>query len=360
MAIRETSPGTAISLSDNQHLRILSVAYPFAAVRTDSVGGAEQILRQLDRALVHSAHDSLMIALAGSNISGTLLEIPTIDGEITSAVRQKTYNFLRDIIAKAFVEFDPHLVHLHGVDFFQYLPADDRPVLVTLHLPVSYYPPWIFELRRKQTYLIGVSQPQYRTFPNVNNMLPPIENGVPSLFEQPKPKRNYTVCLSRIAPEKNSHAALQAARQADVDCFLAGKVFNYREHQDYFTREVKPLLDQRRRFIGVVGEPQKWELLAAARCLLQPSLAEETSSLVAMEALACGTPVIAMRSGALPEIVEEGKTGFLVKSTDEMADAISKAKRLSAQDCLNAARHRFSLEKMTDRYLKLYHQLVRL
>jgi glycosyltransferase involved in cell wall biosynthesis len=349
-----------VNSSDNRQLRILSVAYPFAAVRTDSVGGAEQILRHLDHALVRGTHASVVIASAGSKISGILREIPTDEGEITSAMRRKTYDYLRVLIAEAIDEFDPHLIHLHGVDFFQYLPADDRPVLVTLHLPVNYYPPWIFELGRTQTYLMGVSKSQHRTFPDLDYILPPIENGVPVLFEQPKPKQDYTVCLSRIAPEKNSHAALEAARQAGVDCLLAGKVFNYPEHQDYFRHRVRPLLDQRRRFIGAVDEPHKWELLANARCLLQPSLAEETSSLVAMEALACGTPVIAMHCGALPDIVEEGKTGFLVRSTREMADAIGKVRWLRAQDCLSAARQRFSLQQMTARYLKLYHRLGRL
>ena len=146
-------------------------------------------------------------------------------------------------------------------------------------------------------------------------------------FEYPYPKRDYTVCLSRIAPEKNSHAALEAARQAGLPCLLAGKVFNYPEHQDYFACKVQPLLDQSRRFIGAIDEPKKWALLASARCLLQPSLAEETSSLVAMESLACGTPVVAMACGALPEIIEEGKTGFLVHSTAEMAEAISKVQK---------------------------------
>jgi glycosyltransferase involved in cell wall biosynthesis len=139
---------------------------------------------------------------------------------------------------------------------------------------------------------------------------------------------------------------------------LAGKVFNYRDHQDYFTEKVEPLLDEDRCFIGAVDEPQKWKLLGAARCLLQPSLAAETSSLVAMEALACGTPVVALASGALPEIIEHGKTGFLVHSLAEMADAICAVRRLSPQDCLDVARERFSIGRMIGDYFNAYRALT--
>ena len=137
-------------------MRILSIAYPFAAVRTDSVGGAEQVLRHLDEALVRSSYPSVVIASAGSKVSGTLVELPIVEGEITPAARETIYDHLRTLIAKTAEEFNPHLLHMHGVDFYQYLPADDHlPVLVTLHLPVNYYPSSIFHPRRQETYLMG-------------------------------------------------------------------------------------------------------------------------------------------------------------------------------------------------------------
>ena len=339
-------------------LRILSVAYPFAEVGSGSVGGAEQILHRLDQALVETGHVSIVVAPAGSRTAGIIITTPLIQGEITSEVRANVHRRVRTAIVEAEDEFHPDLIHMHGVDFYNYLPVDDRPVLVTLHLPVSFYPSWIFHLGRAQTYLLCVSNSQRRTCPDSNVILPPIENGVPLPFERPTPKKGYTVCLSRIAPEKNTHAALVAARQAAVPCLLAGKVFGYREHQQYFDEKVEPLLDRDRRFIGPVDEPQKWRLLSAARCLLQPSLAAETSSLVAMEALACGTPVVALSSGALPEIIEDGKTGFLVESTEQMADAISEVHRLNPQDCLDAARERFAADRMVQDYVKLYQKLA--
>src|SRR3954454_20373589 len=114
-----------------------------------------------------------------------------------------------------------------------------------------------------------------------------------------------------------------------------------------------------RRFLRAIGLARKRRLLSAARCLLVPSLAPETSSLVAMEALACGTPVVAFPSGALVDIVEEGRTGFLVKDEREMAEAIDAAGSLNPAACRESAKRRFSLERVVKQYFELYLNLAR-
>src|SRR5262249_25501474 len=132
-------------------------------------------------------------------------------------------------------------------------------------------------------------------------------------------RRNFVLSLGRICPEKGYHLALEAAIAARLPMILAGEIFRYEAHERYYAQEIAPRLNGVRKFIGPVGLARKRRLLSAARCLLVPSLVPETSSLVAMEALACGTPVIAFPSGALAEIVEHGRTGFLVKNETEMA-----------------------------------------
>jgi len=112
------------------------------------------------------------------------------------------------------------------------------------------------------------------------------------------------------------------------------------------------------RFIGAVGGERKAHLLAGARCLLLPSLAPETSSLVAMEAIASGTPVVAWCSGALPEIVREGRTGFLVNSVEQMADAISRVESIDPSACRGEAERRFSSERIIADYLNLYRSIL--
>jgi glycosyltransferase involved in cell wall biosynthesis len=139
---------------------------------------------------------------------------------------------------------------------------------------------------------------------------------------------------------------------------LAGQVYAYKAHEEYFSKEIRPRLDRRRRFIGPVGFSAKRRLLAGARCLLVPSLVEETSCLVAMEALAAGTPVVAFRTGALPEIVEHGRTGYIVSDAEEMAEAIRMAGKLDAEECRQAAQTRFSAEAMVQRYLETYDRLI--
>ena len=118
------------------------------------------------------------------------------------------------------------------------------------------------------------------------------------------------------------------------------------------------MLDTHRRFLGPLGFARKRRLLSGARCLLVPSTAPETSSLVAMEALACGTPVVAFPSGALADLVEDGRTGFLVSSVAEMADAIAAAGQIDADTCRRTARERFDQAGMVARYLATYRQLT--
>jgi glycosyltransferase involved in cell wall biosynthesis len=167
------------------------------------------------------------------------------------------------------------------------------------------------------------------------------------------------VALGRICPEKGFHLALDAAIEAGTPLLLAGEIFRYQAHERYFWEEIQPRLNgSTRRFLGPVGVARKRRLLAGARCLLVPSLVPETSSLVSMEALACGTPVVAFPSGALAEIVDHGRTGFLVKDFREMAEAIRAVGTIDPEECRRAARERFSSKRMLERYLEMYRQFA--
>jgi hypothetical protein len=340
-------------------LTVLSVAYPLAPVGPDSVGGAEQVLTLLDAALVRAGHRSIVIACEGSTSEGTLLATSKVCGPLDDQARQFVQDQHRIAIERALQKWPVDVVHLHGIDFDRYLPSPGVPALVTLHLPPGWYRPEVFQLDRPKTYLHCVSAAQRRACPQGASLLPEIENGVPAgLLAVPVHKRNFTLALGRICHEKGFHIAMDASRHAGIPLLLGGEVFPYEEHVRYFREEIVPRLGRTCRFIGPVGLKRKRRLLSAARCLLVPSLAPETSSLVAMEALACGTPVIAFPSGALADIIENEKTGFLVRGEREMAQAIGAAKHLDPEVCRRVASGRFPAERMVGRYLSLYQRLA--
>jgi glycosyltransferase involved in cell wall biosynthesis len=340
-------------------LTVLSIAYPLAAVGPDSVGGAEQVLSTLDRALVSAGHRSIVIACEGSLLAGEHIAVPAAAGLLDDAeiegVRERQRRAIRRVLAQTSVD----LVHMHGVDFHTYLPPPGPPVLATLHLPVAWYPPQALQPQRADTWVHCVSQGQHQTCPSGAFLLPPIENGVAVPDRPPRhAKRDFCLLLARICPEKGVHLAIDAAKHADLPLLIGGEVFPYEAHQRYFAEEVRPRLDARRRFLGPIGLARKRRLLAAARCVVIPSLAAETSSLVAREALAAGTPVIAFRRGALIETVDEGRTGFLVDDAQGLAGAIRRADTLDRAACHAAARERFSLAPMISAYVEMYRRLA--
>jgi glycosyltransferase involved in cell wall biosynthesis len=345
-------------------LKVLSIAFPFAPVGLLGVGGAEQILSDLDHALVASGHTSIVIACQGSQIAGTLIPVP-LPSTLDEMGKAATRACVQDAIDSATRSEQPDLIHMHGLDFHQYSVLGDIPAVVTLHMPIPWYPATAWTRSRGPVKFVCVSDSQRRTCPAALQSAMVIENGVaipPDLVTDHR--KHFALVLGRICPEKNAHEALQAGTRAGVPVLLAGRVFPYRDHQQYFADKIAPLLQSctnpvRHQFLGPVSPDDRNRLLSEARCLLHPTLAPETSSLAAMEALAAGTPVIAYRSGALSDIVEHGVSGFLVGNVAEMADAIANIHIISPDSCHRAAELRFNKTRMISSYLELYEAIVR-
>ncbi len=338
---------------------ILSVAYPFAPVSSQTAGGAEQILLSIDSFLHRSGYRSLVVCCKGSRASGTIIELDAPDGVIDDLTRFSMWKNYRLLIESVVKEYRVDLVHFHGLDFDKYLPDLSVPVLVTLHLPLSWYSPQVLLQERSAVFFNCVSRHQFLTRDQTLNLVGVVENGVelPSGIN-PNNRGKYAVAMGRICPEKNFHSAFDAARMAGIPLLLAGKVFPYREHLDYFASHIAPRLNNRYRFIGMIDSSQRKKILQHAHCTLITSRAPETSSLVAMESLAAGTPVIAFGSGALPSIVENGKTGFIVENVQEMADAVNQITDIDRNWCRRVAEERFSAERMGLQYLEIYRSLI--
>jgi glycosyltransferase involved in cell wall biosynthesis len=342
-------------------LTVLSVAFPYAPVGACVVGGAEQILSEIDRALVAAGHTSLVIGCESSRPAGTLFPIRSWDTEALTESQKALTEFevqrtLDAVLAYRAVD----VVHMHCFDFHRYSISAGVPVLVTLHLPLAWYPAETWKRLASRVQFCCVSKYQRSTRPPELDGALVIENGVEMpVIPQHAVRDRFAVVLGRICPEKNQHAALEAGTKCGIPVILGGQVFPYPEHQQYFQQKVAPqLANSFHRFFGPLDLQQKSGLLARARCLLHPTLAPETSSLVAMEALAAGTPVVAFRSGALPEIIEDGVTGFLVDSVAEMAEAMRDVEHLSSAACRRAAEQRFCRQRMIREYLGLYAKLA--
>lgn len=339
-------------------LTVLSVGYALAPVGPDAVGGAEQVLSALDRALVAAGHRSLVVAPEGSVVAGSLTMTAPVPAHITDCERAPIERRQRAAIEQTLRETAIDLIHAHGLDFAEHLPETSVPTLITLHLPAEFYPPAALAMC-PNAWFHCVSAAQQRRFPPLPNMLGAIPNGVPvEQLRARHARRNFALALGRICPEKGFHLALDAARLAGTPLLIAGQVFPYDAHEQYFAQEIRPRLRPDARFLGPIGFARKRRLLTAARCLLIPSLVAETSSLVAMEALACGCPVVAFPAGALPDIVEPGITGFLVSTSEEMAEAIPLCDAIEPERCRDAARRRFSLDAMIESYFRLYRGLA--
>jgi glycosyltransferase involved in cell wall biosynthesis len=334
---------------------ILSVAFPLLPVSSGSGGGAEQILYLLERGIAGAGHRSIVVAAKGSEICGDLIETPASTSEITDEVRREAQRAHLRAIERVLQDTTVDLIHFHGLDFYAYKPAAKLPMLATLHLPLDLYPAQSFD---GAVQLNCVSQTQ------ADSLTPPrhwpvVQNGIDTTqYNSGAGTRAHLLWLGRICPEKGVHIALRVAHCLDLPMIIAGPVHPFRAHQAYFAEEVRPLLDSRREYIGPVGLDTKVRLLSEAACLLIPSLVTETSSLVAMEATASGTPVVAFRCGALPEIVEHGITGFIVDSEEEMTAAVGKVQTLSPQVCRSRALERFCAGRMVDEYLALYRQVI--
>ena len=341
-------------------LTVLSVAYPLARVSEATAGGAEQVLLTIDRALVEWGHRSLVLAAADSRCNGLLLPVQIPSGNLDERAKLESRRQFREALNHALDRYSIDVIHMHGIDFNEYLPDCEVPVVVTLHLPLAWYSPKAFQFRRQNIHLVCVSQAQARTAPAGMHIEHTIPNGVQlDQFHLARRKGSYVLFMGRICPEKGVHLAMEAAQRAGTRLLIAGTVFDYPEHREYFETRVRPQLGSNAASLGAVGGERKAELLAGAKCLLIPSSARETSSLIAMEALASGTPVIAWRSGALPEIVSDGRTGFVVSSIQELSDAIVRVSDLSSWECRVEAERRFSSMTMTSAYFALYDEAVR-
>lgn len=345
--------------------RILYVAYPLLPVSDASPGGAEQILAALEREFHQQGRSTTLAACAGSKVHGGLFVTgPAGAGWLKSAECQEDKHArkilelisVREAVGRGF-----DLIHDHSGSFFTCADQAETPMLATLHLPRSFYPAQLFTKSPKNLYFNCVSDSQAKSFAGVPKVLGAVANGIAlERFPLQTRKHNYLLWLGRICEEKGAHIALDVAEKAGIPIILAGKVYPLAYHQEYFEREIVPRLQRMGKSARFVDTPRfedKVALLRGAEAVLIPSLAEETSSLVAMEAAACGTPVVAFRRGALPEVVSQNETGLLVDDAPGMIRVLAHVGKIKPKACHSHAQRHFSAKRMANGYAQLYERI---
>lgn len=355
-------------------MRVLTLTYPLTPVSRAACGGTEQIALQLLRRLGRSR--GLEYTWVGAE--GSRADQAGVACVGWSEILER-FHLARPrpqvFTPEALTEFEARcseaatrlargegfaLVHNQGAP----PPACVRaalPVLLTLHLARRLYPQDMGADRPRNWHWQCVSRTQAAGY-GAEACCGVIANGVS--LERIRPRRKPPggnaplLYLGRICPEKAPHLAIAIARRARRRLWLAGSVAPFRDHQRYFAEAIAPELDGGIRWSPPPPEPVKLAMIAAAAVVVIPSCIEETSSLVAMEAAAVGVPVLALRVGALPEIVAEGETGYLADTWEDLADRLTKAERLSPQACRRHAAARFSAQTMAENYLELYRRLA--
>jgi glycosyltransferase involved in cell wall biosynthesis len=333
-------------------MTVLTVANPFFKMGDPSGTGSEGVAAALDRAIVERGWSSLVVAAEGSKPAGQLVAaLPADPG--TSPDLERAIAMLRPRLLEAAAAAD--IIHFHGIGFASYLPIPKARVVVTVHAARSYYTDAALAMPNVQ--YIAVSRHQAGTLPRIPG-LRVIPNGVDVRFFRPRAvDREGLVFVGRICSYKGVDIALRVAHALDLPLTIAGPLPRFGVFEDYFRSSVQPLLDEKRRYIGPISQEQKLRLLQGARCVLVPSHGpfwQETSCLVAMEAISCGVPVVGFREGALPETVEHGVTGVIAGSIEEMVRGVKMAMDLSPAVCRPRAELRFDSRRMAAEYLACY------
>jgi glycosyltransferase involved in cell wall biosynthesis len=342
--------------------RILYIAYPLLTVSEQSAGGAEQVLWILEREMARYGLNTAVAASVRSCVTGELLSTgePCFQlDDFARRNREHQERILEIIWSRAARGRAFDLVHDMSGSFWSRAAEIDAPVLATLHLPRDFYLPALFENIPGNVEFNCVSHSQARSFAGLKQMAGVVGNGIAlDRFERnlEQKGRSGLLWLGRICQEKAPHLALDIAERAGMHITLAGQVYPFSCHQQYFDRELAPRLQRMAgaRFIDHPSQQRKQQLLCSTRAVLITSQVEETSCLVAMEAVASGTPVIALDRGALPEIVRDGVTGFVVEELDAAVQALGRLQEIDPAACVRHAHDHFSSAMMAVGYLQLY------
>jgi len=339
-------------------MRIAQIAPLAEPVPPEMYGGTERVVSLLTEELVRRGHEVTLFASGDSETAARLVAVTPEALRLTGEDVDPYVSLMLELgmVFDGADQFD--VIHSH-VDYFA-LPFARHvrtPVVTTLHgrldlpgLPTIYG-------RYSEAPVVSISDNQREPLPGAN-WAATVYNGTDlTRFTFNETGGDYFAFVGRICPEKNIEGAIDIARRTGVPLRIAAKVDPV--DADYHESVVKPLMDSRQvEFLGELGDEDKDELLGSARALLFPVDWPEPFGLAMTEAMACGTPVLALRRGSVPEVVEDGVTGFVRDSEDELAAVAHDVDRLSRRACRQRVERHFSVDVMTDGYEAVYQRVT--
>ncbi|MEA3208447.1 MAG: hypothetical protein QOE70_1504 [Chthoniobacter sp.] len=345
-------------------LRIAQVAPLWTRIPPTTYGGIELLMKLLIDELVERGHDVTLFSSGDCLTRGRLH--PVCDANLTELItRGEAYMFeyyassMMAEVLRAAADFD--VIHYHVSTAWLPLAATvATPGLFTMHTSPHFDDEFVMR-RWPQVMVSGISQCQmHAATVKLGREFPIVYNGCDfAAYEPSYEPGDYLAFLGRLSPEKNPLGAIRIAQAAGLPIVLAGQPQNENERR-YFHAEIEPLIDNDKvRWIGPVNHPQKNELLRHASALLFPIQWEEPFGLVMIEAMACGTPVIAHRRGSVEEVIDQGVTGFHSVAIDGMAELVAPALQLDREAVRAQAMRRFGFQTMVDQYVALYSSLAK-
>lgn len=339
-------------------MRIAQIAPLAEAVPPKRYGGTERVVSYLTEELVRQGHDVTLFASGDSRTSAKLVpccpKALRLDESVNDPVPYTL--MMLDRVRNCADQFD--ILHFHTeLEHFPIFQDIAARTVTTLHGRLDGNELSPFYARFSQFPLVSISDEQRRPMPPVN-WAGTVYHGLPLelLPFSPTADGGYLAFLGRIAPEKRPDRAIRIAQQSGVPLRIAAKIAEH--DRKYFEEHIRPLLDDPLiEFVEEIGDSTKAEFLGQARALLFPIDWPEPFGLVMIEAMACGTPVIAYPEGSVPEIVEKS-TGFLVNDTDEAVQAVRRLGELDRATIRNRFEERFSARRMAHDYVEIYRRLA--
>jgi glycosyltransferase involved in cell wall biosynthesis len=339
-------------------MKIAQVAPLMESVPPRLYGGTERIVSYLTEELVGLGHDVTLFASGDSITSAELAPCCTRALRLDPTVRDTIPHFMVmiDKVRERAEEFD--VLHFH-VDLFHFplFSALAARTLTTLHGRQDLADLKPFYSRFGEMPLVSISNDQRKPLPHAN-FVATIHHGIPSDLHRPSFEQGrYLAFLGRISPEKRPDRAIRIARAAGIPLKIAAKVDKVDE--DYFRNDILPLIDGPGvEFIGEINEREKTKFLGDAAALLFPVDWPEPFGLVMIEAMACGTPVLAFRCGSIPEVIDDGVTGKVVDSEEDANTALSEILSYDRRAVRQRFEERFTANRMAKAYVSTYRQLL--